>query len=177
MLFLPKYTASEARKKKNELKVNTCSARPHVAVWVRRLHMCSHTVHTGWRGSCYAFLPGCKAVFMKKKRAVDTQSRVQAVQCCHKHFFASHLPPSGVSVLPFIPCETSPFQFWQHQYSLDMFLQLYFSLMSAICLPDTAVLFYKLCYQSILREGSLFCAPSEVSPFPWGFFSEGLVFP
>ena len=177
MLFLPKYTASEARKKK--MSWRSIPAQPdHTWPCESDGSTCALTLFIQADGGvAMLFFVVVKRSSWKKKRAVDTQSRVQAVQCCHKHFFASHLPPSGVSVLPFIPCETSPFQFWQHQYSLDMFLQLYFSLMSAICLPDTAVLFYKLCYQSILREGSLFCAPSEVSPFPWGFFSEGLVFP
>lgn len=38
--------AFEAGKKK-KLKVNTFSARPHVAAWVRGLYMCSITVYGG----------------------------------------------------------------------------------------------------------------------------------
>lgn len=50
----------------NELKVNTCSARPHVAAWVRRLHMCPHTVYRGWRGVALLFFIAVKRSSWKK---------------------------------------------------------------------------------------------------------------
>lgn len=124
---------------------------------------------------------------MKKKRAVDTQSRVRAVLYA-TNTCMSHLPPSGVSVLPFIPCETSLLQFWQHQYLLDMFPQPYSSLMSAICLPDTVVLFRKLCscvlctwvfwisIRPSWKKGPSSLLPLRFLPFP-EVFSEGFVYP
>lgn len=177
-------------KKINELKVNTCSARPHVAAWVRRLHMCPHTVYRGWPGVALLFFVAIKRSSWKKKkkRAVDTQSRVRAV------LYATNTSACLIFLLResqsylFIPYETSLLQFWQHQYLLDMFPQPCSSLMSAICLPDTVVLFRKLCSRVLCtwvfwisirpswKKGLSSLLPLRFLPLP-EVFSEGFVFP